>query len=135
MKARELSACKAMFQAARLAAMWHAKQASSAGDWARVVRLESHTQTGVCPAHIAPWVYKTVGQVPGSILPRFADGGYPVLYCGKYGVLCADCANKGTESVVDAGVYWEGPDEQCGACERVIPSAYGDPDAKEEVSQ
>ena len=70
-------------------------------------------------------------------------GGYPVVHVMNDGeVLCADCVNNPKNPVHEGGyrdgwriegsqIHYEGPDEICAHCGKVIPSAYGDPDASD----
>ncbi len=66
--------------------------------------------------------------------PRYADGGYPILYYQAGGtVFCWRCANQGkcAEPIVGADLFHEGASEFCEGCGREIRSFYGDPDAPE----
>lgn len=79
-------------------------------------------------------------------LPAYAwPGGYAIVYYLKDGgCLCAACANgaNGSEAseaedapadwrLVDADIYWEGPEHSCDHCGAAMPSEYGDPDGEE----
>jgi hypothetical protein len=81
---------------------------------------------------ILPAVYQYVGCLPGERLPRFAIGGYPLLYLTRRNdVLCRDCAASDDDDaspVSAAGVHLEGPPVACDGCGVEIESAYGDPD-------
>jgi len=71
-------------------------------------------------------------------------GGYPVVHVLHDGeILCADCVNDPSNPVHEGGendgwriegsqIHYEGPDEICAHCGKVIPSAYGDPDASDD---
>ena len=83
----------------------------------------------------------SVGVGSSDPLPAFAwPGGYPMLYLDRGGeVLCPECA---TDTLDDEDemfpamtwlVYYEGAPQQCAACNKVVESAYGDPDVKEEA--
>lgn len=73
----------------------------------------------------------------GSFM-REANGGYPIVYYGaaygSYSEYCVDCANQDNAEppIVDADVYYEGPDIVCYGCGAHIPSAYGDPNEESE---
>lgn len=76
--------------------------------------------------------------------PYAWPGGYPlILVCDDGGVLCFDCGKSEGRQIIDAirtrtnngwrvsacVIHWEGPDETCNHCGKVIPSAYGGDDA------
>lgn len=64
--------------------------------------------------------------------PRYADGGYPILYFqAGGGVFCVRCANQGkcADPIVAADTFEEGAPEFCDGCGREIRSFHGDPDA------
>lgn len=70
-------------------------------------------------------------------LPSFTSVGcYPVIYLTEHcEVLCADCATKALYQLDDEydppvthDVFWEGSPEWCADCNKVIESAYGDPE-------
>jgi len=74
-------------------------------------------------------------------LPNYSAWGcYPVIYLTDGGsILCGECATRALYQLEDefdppvaADVYWEGPATNCDDCNRVIESAYGDPDEPEE---
>jgi hypothetical protein len=70
----------------------------------------------------------------GYPLPKYADGGYPIVYLDDHDrVLCPDCANDPDCSygpAVIADIHWEGIPMACEGCIADIASAYGpvDPD-------
>jgi len=70
-------------------------------------------------------------------LPFYSEwGAYPIIYLTKdNSVLCADCATRSLyrlaeefDPVTDCGPYYEGTPEYCDDCNRIIESAYGNPD-------
>lgn len=65
--------------------------------------------------------------------PYAWPGGYQIVYYTDEGdSLCADCAQADHDrngTTHDQVVYYEGPDEYCYDCNKVLPAAYGDPDA------
>lgn len=82
----------------------------------------------------------TDGKLPAYAWP----GGYPIIYLdGQNSTLCADCATESAddpdaydfERPVSGDVYWEGPDMYCDECNKVLESAYGDPDAPDDDDQ
>ena len=96
---------------------------------------------GVKPVH-APDIERMAGRRYRGVLPSYSElGSYPLIYLTKRAdVLCADCAtaqidagnDTNDDPVTAVDVFYEGPDETCGNCYKPIPSAYGDPWAKEE---
>lgn len=79
-------------------------------------------------------VWERTGVEVGGTLPTYAwPGGYPVLYFDHdAAAICADCANKRDWSdarIIGCEVFYEGADEVCENCNKVIESAYGDPDS------
>lgn len=79
----------------------------------------------------------TDGKLPAYAWP----GGYQIVYyASDNGTLCSKCANSYKEGrdceelkPVAADIYWEGPSMLCQNCDIEIESAYGDPDAPEEI--
>ncbi len=92
------------------------------------------------------YVYK--GQLR---LPTYTSYGcYPIFYyTAKFETLCSDCATTDYfewlytltvnprdgevaawmyDPPVLCDVYWEGPAENCASCNKLMESAYGDPD-------
>jgi hypothetical protein len=82
---------------------------------------------------------KSNGQLPGAAFP----GGYSILYlCEDGEILCPQCANGENDSdasetaedpswrLVAAFVHWEGPEDYCSHCNKILPSEYGDPEEK-----
>ncbi len=86
----------------------------------------------------------------GRMFDRYAwPGGYPIIYVtGDGGTLCNVCVSRNWKQIREATdsadhrsgwsllgveIHYEGPDEVCANCNREIPSAYGDPDAGQEV--
>lgn len=66
--------------------------------------------------------------------PSFTSvGGYTLVYVANdESLLCACCAaEEATEDGPPASptVFWEGPPEHCEGCNKLIESAYGDPDS------
>lgn len=92
-----------------------------------------------------PYPPENLPQRENGKLPAFAwPGGYPIIYfAADNGVLCPVCANAYTPERDNAeqlepiafSIHYEGADEICENCNAVIPSAYGDPDAKNEVTE
>jgi hypothetical protein len=97
---------------------------------------------------IPPGLRGRDGQLDSFAWP----GGYPILYLDSHNcVLCPDCAHQeeldcmacyakqyGEPDWFDMRdlpvayfIHYEGPPEICESCNKVIESAYGDPDAEE----
>lgn len=77
-------------------------------------------------------------------LPTYTSlGCYPLsYYTADFETLCSDCATEDYfewlyslntcdgwehDPPVYAEVYWEGPDDYCSGCNKLMPAAYGDP--------
>lgn len=92
----------------------------------------------------APEIERLAGRRYRGILPSFASlGGYPLIYLTRdMDTLCADCATEQIDTgndtnddpVITVDVHWEGPDDICANCNKAIPSAYGDPDAEDNLT-
>jgi len=77
------------------------------------------------------------GKLPSYEWP----GGYHIYYVDDDGnEFCPDCANSALADPDDSpflmkptamGTHYEGAPIVCDVCNKEIPSAYGDPDAKE----
>lgn len=74
-----------------------------------------------------------------GLLPTYAwPGGYPIIYHTRRGLtICPECANKTEQDEIDdpvaqGDVFWEGPPIECDDCDRLIESAYGDPDGEDQ---
>lgn len=68
---------------------------------------------------------KETGKLPAFSFP----GLYPIFYLNdREDILCAECAAKNAEEVVNHSIYWEGPSMYCDECGEEIQSAYGDPE-------
>jgi hypothetical protein len=82
-----------------------------------------------------------------SIGPFTSIGSYPfLLYCDDGEPICHNCAKENQEQIEEAirekedngwriqwaDVYYEGAEQICCNCNKVLESAYGDPWAKEE---
>ena len=62
-------------------------------------------------------------------LPRYADGGYPILYITGADTICAACANTlPAHRISGASIFYEGAPWQCDICGALVDSAYGEPD-------
>ena len=68
-------------------------------------------------------------------LPAFTSVGcYTLAYYTESGdTLCCDCAADPENEATQVDVYYEGPTQYCEACNAEIESAYGDPDAEEDI--
>ena len=66
----------------------------------------------------------------GVTLPRFADGGYPILYTTTGDdTVCAACANQvPPQDIAGAAIFYEGAPWQCDVCGTLVASAYGGPE-------
>jgi hypothetical protein len=99
---------------------------------------ESVTKYTGNPVH-APDIERKAGRRYRGILPSFSSlGAYPLIYITRgCEVLCAGCATEQIDAgndtnddpVIEVDVYYEGAGEYCANCNRLIASAYGDPDA------
>lgn len=97
---------------------------------------------------------ETIHRESDGTLPSYAwPGAYNLRYLMEDGEsICAECANGGNGSlattdkaacedsngagsgwlIVAQYVNWEGPDDYCAHCGKVMPSEYGDPDSESE---
>lgn len=76
----------------------------------------------------------------GKAISYAWPGGYPIVYIMDDGeVLCPDCVNDPANPVHEGGdadgwrvegsdIFYEGPAATCVHCNKVIESAYGDPE-------
>lgn len=73
--------------------------------------------------------------------PFAFPGGYAIVFSTSDGYMVHwKCVNrrraqfrdaikrKDSERVTSAGIYWEGPPEECAVCGKPVVSEYGDPD-------
>lgn len=81
------------------------------------------------------------GENEAPTLPHCTSlGGYPLVYTvtedglsGQAWDACAECASKSEAGEpVDAYVHYEGQPVTCENCNKMIESAYGDPDEEDE---